>query len=145
MQYRIVLALAFVIGGCAIAPVQESLSPSPQAKKVFPSLEGINKALPGMTQQEVKSLAGQDLVIGYAYQTGKPEDRASYKTITVPNPYKTETVKRASKNYVVEYYLTQIIQADGAVTDDELTPLIFENGRCVGKGWDFYNQNVKQP
>lgn len=35
--------------------------------------------------------------------------------------------------------------ADGAVSEDELTPLVFEKDVLVGNGWNFLNQLRNNP
>ena len=38
----------------------------------------------------------------------------------------------------VWYYFTGQVWADGFITEDECLPLVFENGKLVGWGMDFY-------
>ncbi|MBI3617053.1 MAG: DUF3192 domain-containing protein [Candidatus Omnitrophica bacterium] len=51
----------------------------------------------------------------------------------------------------VLYYFSHIQRADGIISSDELTPLVFEKDILIGKGWDFFidllpaKQNVKSP
>ena len=53
-------------------------------------------------------------------------------------------VRVQGSHLAVDYYYTDIKKADDAVTDDELTPLVMENGRLVGWGWSFLDQNVER-
>lgn len=59
------------------------------------------------------------------------------------NPFRTEasTTKDGTSLEVLFYY-TDMKSADGGVTDDELTPLVLENGVFVGWGWSFLESNV---
>jgi hypothetical protein len=61
------------------------------------------------------------------------------------NPHRTETAK-ASDGTALEiyFYQTDTRTADGATTDDELSPLVFENGRLAGWGWTFLRQNAER-
>ena len=61
------------------------------------------------------------------------------------NPHRTETAK-ASDGTALEiyFYQTETRRADGATTDDELSPLVFENGRLAGWGWTFLRQNAER-
>jgi hypothetical protein len=61
---------------------------------------------------------------------------------TVNSPYKSEIVRSGDKTFEVLYYYTDIkspiYAANPAViTDDELTPLVFENGKLIGWGTSF--------
>ncbi len=51
----------------------------------------------GMSMDQVHENMGQELVIGYASQS------PGYKPLTIPNPYKSETIK--DTGYVIEYYM----------------------------------------
>ena len=74
---------------------------------------------------------GQELVIGYEFQS------PDYKPLTIPNPYKSEAIK--GTDYFIEYYIEAIRQPDGIVSDNELMPLIFKNGKLIGRGWPLAN------
>jgi hypothetical protein len=39
---------------------------------------------------------------------------------------------------VIWFYYTERVHGDGARTKDEMTPVLFENGRLVGWGDEFY-------
>ena len=56
----------------------------------------------------------------------------------IPNPYSTEKFESGDKSYEVLYYFVNPNPKDGAVTDDELEPLVFENDRISGRGWEYY-------
>jgi hypothetical protein len=43
---------------------------------------------------------------------------------------------------ILFYYTDR--QADGGITNDELTPLVFERGELVGWGWSYLDQNVEK-
>jgi hypothetical protein len=58
--------------------------------------------------------------------------------IAVPNPYRSEIKKVGNKNYEILFYYTDIRKQDGAITDDELTPLVLEDGKLIGWGWFFF-------
>ncbi len=84
-----------------------------------------------MTLDQVHQIMGQELVIGYKDQT------PGYKPLTIPNPYKSETVK--GTGYFIEYYIEAIRQPDGVVSDNELMPLVFKESKLIGRGWPLVN------
>ena len=55
------------------------------------------------------------------------------------NPYRSSAFSRDSLAIDVLYYWTDLKQVDGAITDDELTPLVFFDNKLAGWGWDFWN------
>jgi hypothetical protein len=64
---------------------------------------------------------------------------------SISNPYRNETVRSASGTSAeVLYYYTDLKHADGAITDDELTPIVLEEDRVVGWGWSFVDQSVQR-
>ena len=61
----------------------------------------------------------------------------------IDNPYRTETLTgKDGKNYNVLYYYTDLKSRDDKITDDELTPLVFEGGKLIGWGYPFLDQKV---
>jgi hypothetical protein len=61
---------------------------------------------------------------------------------TVNSPYKSEILQGKDKTFEVLYYYTDIKSAiyianPATITDDELTPLVFDNGKLIGWGADF--------
>ncbi len=95
----------------------------------------------GMTQPQVHSLMGESIIIGYSSQMTNEDntikDASHFKPLLIKNPYKVESLNSKQNDYIVEYYVSIIKQPDGVVTDDELTPLIFQKGTLVGKGWEY--------
>ena len=57
----------------------------------------------------------------------------------VPNPYDSESHLLGSTEVEVLYYVTNVQNKDGVITDDELTPLILVDGILVGWGWSYLN------
>ena len=61
----------------------------------------------------------------------------------IDNPYRTEILtSKDGKSYEVLYYYTDLKQRDDKITDDELTPLVFEHGKLIGWGYPFLDQKV---
>jgi hypothetical protein len=61
----------------------------------------------------------------------------------IDNPYRSETLMgKDGKNYEVLHYYTDLKQRDDRITDDELTPLVFHDGKLIGWGYLFLDQRV---
>ncbi len=71
----------------------------------------------GMTKEEVLSRLGDESV-----QSG---------SLVITNPYRSQ----ATRGREIIFYYTRLKADDHQVTDDELTPLVFENGRLVEIGY----------
>jgi hypothetical protein len=66
---------------------------------------------------------------------------------TVNSPYKSEILPSGDKTFEVLYYYTDVKSViytanPATIADDELTPLVFENGKLIGWGTDFM-ENIK--
>jgi len=85
----------------------------------------------GMTKQEVLD------VMGVASMT-------SYEGSRINNPYRSEILQGKDKIFEVLYYYTDVQKMDGAITDDELTPLVFDEGKLIGWGRSFFQDNVNK-
>ncbi len=46
--------------------------------------------------------------------------------------------------YTIVYYYTDTIKADKAITDDELTPLVFKDDRLIGWGREMLNTMIQK-
>lgn len=55
----------------------------------------------------------------------------------ITNPYRTEMYKINDDIFEVFLYYTDLKKNDGAITDDELTPIIIKNGKVDGWGWSY--------
>ena len=61
----------------------------------------------------------------------------------IDNPYRSETLTgKDGKSYEVLYYYTDLKHRDDRITDDELTPLVFHDGKLIGWGYPFLDQRV---
>jgi len=61
----------------------------------------------------------------------------------INNPYRVEAFKGKDGHiHEVLYYYTDLKKDDGVITNDELTPIVLKDGKVVGWGWGFLNENV---
>lgn len=63
---------------------------------------------------------------------------------TVTNPYRTESYESHGQRIEVVYYYTDLKRADGAITDDELTPIVLVDGKVDGWGWGYWQDLVQR-
>jgi hypothetical protein len=55
----------------------------------------------------------------------------------IPNPFKRENYQSDDGLVEVLFYYTDVQKWDGTITDDELTPIFFKNGKLIGWGRSF--------
>ena len=124
--------LFITISGCVSISPEESYSTHGMSKNRH-ELTDIHKVMIGVSLKEVEGIMGNETVVGYQQKAADP---TSYEAITIKNPYREEILDLKNKTYKVLYYLTEIKKADGLIAEDELTPLVFEGERLIGKGQD---------
>ena len=89
--------------------------------------ENLMKLSIGITKQEVLDIMGTE-TFG-----------------SINNPYKNEVLYgKNGKVLEVLYYYTDKKSADGVITDDELTPLVFDGDKLIGWGWGFLEVNIQK-
>ena len=100
----------------------------------------------GMSKQDIFAIMGTDTetVTEEVYYQGY---LAGYRELEVSNPYKSEIKKVGDRTYEILYYYADIFgmrmgywdasYRDRKVTDNSLTPLVFENDRLIGWGRGF--------
>lgn len=130
MRLTLIILLSLMAAGCATAPVYNPMQVATQQELLL-NESSLKAVANGMTLDQVHQIMGQELIIGYKYQA------PNYKPLTIPNPYKSQAIK--GTDYFIEYYLQSIIQPDGAIHDNQLMPLVFKDGRLIGRGWPLAN------
>lgn len=100
----------------------------------------------GMSKAEVMEImgTGTETVRENIYYRGW---LVGYHHIEVSNPFKSEVTVVEDRTFEIVYYYTDMFgmhlgywipePGDGVATDKVLTPLVFEEGRLIGWGWDF--------
>jgi hypothetical protein len=130
MRFALIILFGLMLTGCATTPVYNPMLSTGQ-QEVLLNESGFKAVQDGMSLAQVHQIMGQELVIGYAFQS------PNYKPLTIPNPYKTEAIKGTDD--VIEYYIESVRQPDGIVSDNELMPLVFKNDKLIGRGWPLAN------
>lgn len=145
MKRNIYLLLILFAGGCAVTtvstPPEQPAALSSSVNHVFASDDEIRKLLVGVSREETLALIGRTTAIGYELRQGSVDE---YQAVTMTNPQKSQQYTVGKNVYQVDYYVTRINKADGLITEDELTPVVFESNKLVGKGWDFFNSKIKK-
>lgn len=138
MKKFFLAGLCVFLLGCESASVAVLPSVDPQVmQRRFISFSQLRV---GLTRAETAGLLGKEVVTGYSLTD---EATGVYSPSVIANPQRTQTIQNGKKTYLVDYYLAGIKTADDKISDDELVPVIFQDEKIVGIGWDFLNQRVK--
>lgn len=62
----------------------------------------------------------------------------------VTNPYRTEMYHAKGSVFELLLYYTDIQKSDGAITDDELTPIVLKDEQVDGWGWSYWNDVMQK-
>lgn len=131
------LVMALLLGGCATVTLQSATSINRQ---------NLLRLSLGITKSEALNIMGTEtktakvVLNQYANWAETPVEN-----VVINNPYRNELLKgKDGKVFEVVYYVTDIRQSDNNISDDELTPLVFENGKLIGWGWGFLQDNVQK-
>lgn len=95
----------------------------------------------GMSKQEVMEIMGDKTATG---KPGPQNISLIAPSMSVSNPYKVEILKGKEKTFEVLYYYTDVAWDDYHVEHDELTPLVFDDGKLIGWGWSFLEANIQK-
>ena len=91
----------------------------------------ISKLSPNMSKQDVISIMGS-------------EDLSQIGGARIPKPFRTSMYQKAGDVIEIYFYYTQLRQEDARITDDELTPLVFINGKLDSWGWESWVEKAKR-
>ena len=140
MKRAIPFFLCLILSGCISTSIRTDDGLSMDNKRPR-DLTNLRQVKIGMSQQEVVDLMGDHTVIGYEMEKSKED---AYTPIVLKNPYRLETLKVQDKTLEAAFYYTHVKQADDIIADEELTPLVFQEGKLIGKGWPFWNMILKK-
>ncbi len=130
-KFILIIFISLLAAGCVSVVSVEKKDVPLAGQKIFLTLDQIK---PGMLLSEIKALLPDKVTVGYKKN---PQIKGGAEPIEIKEPYKVETVKSGDKTYDILYYFTSIRSADGLIADDELTPLVFDGNKLVGKGQDY--------
>lgn len=87
-----------------------------------------------MTIDKTKEIMGPALIVNVP-KIGRM--KALSKVFKQPEHY-NEYNKDPEKKITILWYFTTPKDQNGIITKSECTPILFENGLVIGKGWKFY-------
>lgn len=62
----------------------------------------------------------------------------------VPNPYRTESYRAGNQRIEVLFFYSDWKQGEGAITDDELMPVVLIDGKVDGWGWTYWENTASR-
>ena len=127
--------VAITSGGCA------EINPFETPSEVIRHPLGTELIKTGMSKEEVMGIMGTKTVKA---KDGYWERYSHTYHPSATNPYRTEILQGKEKTFEVLYYYTDVKKDDGSITDDELTPMVFYNGKLIGWGQGFLDVNIKK-
>ncbi|MCX5711562.1 MAG: DUF3192 domain-containing protein [Candidatus Omnitrophica bacterium] len=115
MKNKICLLLAaLLIAGCATISLYNKLKPN---------RDNLKKISVGMTKDQVLGIMNSEPFV--------------WNNMTIANPFRISMLQGSRQMYEVVYYVTTVVTDDNIIDENELTPLVFANGKLVGWGWDY--------
>ena len=133
------------LAGCA------TLSQENTAQFRIDNQEHLRQLTPGMTKDVVLATMGIAPVSRCLRSTGG----ICHEFETIDNPYRRSYFVAGHKHYEVLYYYTddqkrelgyyyqQLKRQESEVGDDQLTPVLLENGKLAGWGKDFVDEKLR--
>lgn len=123
MKKTLLLVLCLGLVGCATISVSKIASNNK---------DNLLKLRVGMTEQEVLNIMGTKKIRSNVW---------NFYTV-INNPYRSEIIQTPSeKTFKVLYYVTDARQNTTwetySVKNNDLTPIVFENGKFIGCGVEF--------
>lgn len=120
MKRKICLLMAvLLISGCTTISLYRTLKPN---------RENLQKLSIGMTKEQVLETMGTEPFI--------------WNNMTIANPFRVSMLRSSDSMYEVFYYVVKVVTDDGIIDENELIPIVLENGKLVGWGWD-YLDNIR--
>ncbi len=99
----------------------------------------------GMSKQEVLNTMGTETIQTYYKHYFNAEEYITEPDKKITNPYRTEMMRISEGKYFdVLFYYTDVKSRDGAITDDDLTPLVFDDDKLIGWGWSFFEDTAQK-
>jgi hypothetical protein len=142
--------LLLYLGLCGCAPLLVGAAVGTEmgaSKKSLAEVTALNNErlsmLPyGFSKKGILSIMGTTPF--YAYRSEIAKGKTITKQVTIPNPYRSENLTGNGRTFEVVYYATDDKNKDNLISDDDLTPLVFEDGKLIGWGWVFWQGKAQK-
>ena len=120
---KLIVSLVLILSGCSNIYLDTSDLLRDQNK------ENLRKLSVGQPKDLVMDLMGKEPSKGVF--------------MWIDNPYRTDVLTgKNGKTYEVLYYYTDLKARDDKITDDELTPVVLQDGKLIGWGYPFLDLKV---
>ena len=122
------LVAVTVIGCTSLDPID----PRPSLEQIrAQNRQNLLQLSPGITKSDVLKIMGTETI------------SAKYGNV-ITNPYRTEMYRAGGHTFELIFYYTDKKKSDGAITDDELMPIVILDGKLDGWGWSYWNNLVQK-
>lgn len=126
--------------GCVSVPLEDPAVQQGFQKSSSANVLRLDKITRGMSYDDVRTIMGTSVVVGF----DSLSEASSQQTQTIGNPFRMEMMSGKGKEFVVNYYFMYVLKSDGEISDDELMPVVFSDGKVSGKGWKYLTEIVAQ-
>jgi len=116
--------LVAMVSGCA--------GPMTLSQATARTREKLLKTSVGMPKEKVMNIVGTK-----PKEVIDPKASNDQTLATISNPYRSEIIQSNGKNLEVVYYVTDDKDDNGVISNEELTPLVFDEGKMIGWGWAY--------
>jgi hypothetical protein len=136
MRSTLLTVTLLLLSGCAGTPLA-LINQSRQLDNVRSTNRAhLQKLSLGMTKSQVLDAVGNGSArISMGFLGGNR---------LIGNPYKTEMFDSGEGALEVLYYYTDLQREDGAISDDELTPVVLRDDKVIGWGRSFFDSTVNK-
>jgi hypothetical protein len=120
----ILLVMVMLLAGCATTTVSNLVANNNMSMVHLRS---------GMSKCSVLAMMKSGVNIYNCDRT----DKKYPSKVTISNPYHAEMMQIPGRSIEVLYYVTNLRNSDCMIEEEDLTPLVFENGKLIGWGGHF--------
>lgn len=136
MKKILAVLLCLSLVGCATMTLSQA---------VAPNRENLLKLSIGMSKEEALKVMGTtSFSAGTGFFAVRAVDEKTVPSTIINNPYRVEILQGKDKIFEVLYYVTDDKTGNNIVTDDGLTPLVFDDGKLIGWGRSFLQDNAQK-
>lgn len=119
--------------------------------------ENLERLVLGMSRDDVMSIMGTRSLRPLGTEGSGPvrtaADTMGVQQVQIPiggrgptlyNPMRTATYIQEEQVWEVLFYYTRLVEDDGVVTEDELTPVVLLDDYLAGIGWEYWKRTARE-